>query len=160
MNRCPAPNASHYSFSVKPSFFGPLYRCFCNAVKCNLWLRRPISGLFFRCCPPAVIFEIPKIAVDSIDTVIIRKAVSHVAEKILKLIPPLTNINSRRSISFIGRVVFILAPRAHTHPYPVLPSSAQSMGSGYFAYVSWAWHVFQFTLDNNKNQGVTLCPVG
>lgn len=160
MNRCPAPNASHYRFSVKPSFFGPLYRRFCNAVKCNSWLRRPISSLFFRCCPPAILFEIPKIAIDSIDTVTVRRTVSHVSEKILKLIPPLTDINSRCAISFVSRVVFILAPGAHTHPYPVLPSSAQSMGSGYFTYISWAWHAFQFTLDNNKNQGVSQCLVG
>ena len=101
-------------FSVYVKLLSPLTKVHCNAIVRNREISRSIINLYIQSNPPTISWRIPSIIILPINTMLIRRPITHILIEILKgVFPPITYSNTTLSVMWIS---FIITTRFYPLP--------------------------------------------
>ncbi len=92
-----------------------------------------IVGLLFSSSPAAVVRCIVAVVINALDCVLRRRPWPHVAPKVCKIVPAITNGDAASAVSVVGRMVRIAAAVPHAFPYVVKRRSFTAMHEAFAA---------------------------
>jgi len=150
--RLTIPFAHSYFFVdpylMKSKILAPFGSAAFNAVDLNYHVSSGITHLLRNCSPAAVFFAVIAVHVDSINRMLRRWFLTHVSKKVLKTVSPMIAYNdTSTSISWIPRIVRVIASKLHLGPSLVFRRSRHAMfgrdavlsnlrGGGFFGQAS------------------------
>lgn len=115
-DRPPHAKALGEGFSGDTKRFRPVGNALGDAVKCQQSIATGVAGLLSSGGPSAVVFRVAEIVLHSLNRVLRRRSLPHVAVERRKRLPLHTYVNSTSSVTSV--VLVGLTSASRTHPLP------------------------------------------